>query len=130
MATLYDFHAAAKHNMMAPGSVRIFLLSDISKAFDRAQVDVMLHALRCIVNVPGIERLLARISHLYSVGKIAVTKNGITVLVDKLGGGVPRGPHVPSTLHDPHGICKETSAPQYATLDLLQDRDRIQPVEN
>jgi hypothetical protein len=95
LATLYDFHAAAKYNLMSVGSVRIFLLSDISKAFDRAQVGPLLHAIKCIINVPGIERLLSRISHLYSVGKIAVTKGGITVLVDKLGGvfqGDPMSP--------------------------------------
>jgi hypothetical protein len=95
LATLYDFHAAAKHGLMAPGAVRIFLLSDISKAFDRAQVDPLLHALRCIIDVPNIERLLARISHLYSVGRIAVSKGGIAVLVSKLGGvfqGDPMSP--------------------------------------
>jgi hypothetical protein len=95
LATLYDFHAAAKHGLMLPGSVRVFLLSDISKAFDRVQVDPLLHALRCIIDVPNIERLLSRIDHLYSVGRIAVSKGGIAVLVSKLGGvfqGDPMSP--------------------------------------
>jgi len=95
LSTLYDFHSATKHARIPPGTVRVFLLSDISKAFDRVQLDPLLHAIKTVVDVPGIERLLSKIQHLYSIGKVAVTKNGFTIFIDKLGGVFQGDPNSP-----------------------------------
>lgn len=96
LTTLYDFHASAHHHKLPPGSVRIVLLSDISKAFDRLPLDPLLHALKdALGDIPEINRLLAKISHMYKVGRIAVTHEGYTIILEKLAGvfqGDPQSP--------------------------------------
>ena len=86
MFALYDFHAAAFMKRLKHGAVRIILLSDISKAFDRAQLAPLLHALQVLLPGRDIQRLKATISSLYEKTRIAVTKRDKTVLIAKLAG--------------------------------------------
>ena len=62
------------------------MASDISKAFDRAQMRVLLQALQVVLPVPDIERLASILESLYKKTRIAVTKRDRVVLVEKLAG--------------------------------------------
>ena len=98
MAALFDFHKAAKDRSIPIGTVRLFLLSDISKAFDRVQLDVLIQAIRCIlVGIPDklLRRVLSRIVFMFTTGQILTEKDGLVVLIMKLGGvhqGDPASP--------------------------------------
>jgi len=83
---IYDFYAAAQKGLLEEGAVRIILLGDISKAFDRVQLRVLLHALRALFPGVDITRLSAIILSLYERTRIAVSKKEVTVLVEKLAG--------------------------------------------
>ncbi len=62
------------------------MLSDISKAFDRVQLPVMLLALKTLFHGHDITRLLAAIESLYTQTRIAVSKKDVAVLCAKLAG--------------------------------------------
>jgi ribonuclease HI len=83
---LYDFFAAARDGLLEEGAVRIMMLSDISKAFDRVQLTVLLHALQTLFAHHDITRLLAAIQSLYEQTRIAVSKKDVAVLIEKLAG--------------------------------------------
>lgn len=83
---LYDFFAAARDKKLAEGAVRIMMLSDISKAFDRVQLAVLLHSLQTLFAGQDITRLLAAIQSLYEQTRIVVSKKDAAVLIEKLGG--------------------------------------------
>ena len=83
---LFDFFAAARDEKLEDGAVRILMLSDISKAFDRVQLTVLLHALRTLFEGHDITRLIAAIQSLYEQARIAVSRKDVAVLIEKLGG--------------------------------------------
>ena len=89
MASLYDFHRAAKNGQLPIGTRRVFLFSDISKAFDRVQLEPLVQAIRTVLrDIKGdaLDRIIAKLVHLYDATKIAVTVKGLTVFVAKLAG--------------------------------------------
>ena len=98
VTALYDFHRAARDGKILKGVVRIFLLSDISKAFDRVQLDVLIQAIRHVLGSVGddlLKAIISRIVFLYATGQILTTKDGKAVLILKLGGvhqGDPASP--------------------------------------
>ena len=83
---LFDFFEAARRGLLEDGAVRILMLSDISKAFDRAQLSVLLHSLKVLFPDEDITRLQATIDSLYTQTRIAVKKKKAVVLVEKLAG--------------------------------------------
>jgi hypothetical protein len=83
---LYDFFAAARYRLLDEGAVRILMLSDISKAFDRVQLAVLLLALKTLFQGHDITRLLAAIDSLYEQTRIAISRKEVATLCAKLAG--------------------------------------------
>ena len=100
MASIYDFHAGALKGVLGIGAQRVFLFSDISKAFDRVQLDLLIQAIRVVMGLvegPALDRIIAKLVHLFDVGRVAVSKGRLTVLIAKKGGvhqGDPASPIV------------------------------------
>jgi len=78
---LFDFHEGARRNLYHVGDVRIIFLNDISKAFDREQVQSLVDALFCQIGAgipsPVIKRFLSWFTLLYANAEIIVTADGI-----------------------------------------------------
>ena len=83
---LYDFFSAARYQLLLEGAVRILMLSDISKAFDRVQLAVLLLALKTLFHGHDITRLLAAIESLYKQTRIAISQKDVATLCEKLAG--------------------------------------------
>jgi hypothetical protein len=85
-----EFRNAACEGKLMNGNCRIFLLNDLSSAFDRVSISLLLHAIFVVVRTDQPERFLRTIFTMSSKVKIVVTVNGISVIIGK-DAGVPQG---------------------------------------
>jgi len=86
LGSLFDFHDAALCQSLQMGAVRLFILNDIAKAFDRVQPAVLLQAIRVVLGEENPMRFLSVILSMYSKIKIIVTVEGMSTVVDKEAG--------------------------------------------
>ena len=87
---ILEFRNAAFEGMLSDGDCRIFLLNDLSSAFDRVLWSLLLHAISVVVKTDQPERFLSVISTMANKVRIVVTVNGTSVVVGK-NAGVPQG---------------------------------------
>lgn len=86
VAAMYDFKMAAVKKQLRTGDARIWIFGDISKAFDRAQLPVILQAVRTILPTRRVEWLMSLICSLYERARVVVNGKDVAVLVEKWAG--------------------------------------------
>ena len=90
LGALFDFHAAAAKNLLPIGAVRIFIFNDISKAFDRVELNILSQAIRVVLPTLDPFRFLSVLSSLFGKLKVVVTDGKAFIVIDKQA-GVPQG---------------------------------------
>jgi hypothetical protein len=87
---ILEFRNSALEGRLSDGECRIFLLNDLSSAFDRVLWSLLLHAISVVIKTDQPERFLMLIATMTSKVRIVVTVNGTSVVVGK-NTGVPQG---------------------------------------